>query len=407
MSKNRLSWIFALVLLISIPAAYAQTFAGLNLYFILINAAIVFVILFLLQSILIPGKEGKEKTSMWIIVIIASLVIAFFYGQNRFIWQGPLAMFFSIKLVVNSVIISAVLYFALAFIPKLDLKSKEGNIGFWILIFVISAVIAINLSPDRFLWQQETLRSFYSYLFSGQEITRKDGTKIATGILHYNGGLFTLVSSFIVINFFLQSYLLKQGNKWVNFMMAGLFAFLMASPPASPARDVVLMGEFFFIFIFWEALKASIGKEGKMVWFSLALSVFMVMLISAALTVSSPNSRGVLGWFGCHIPIVGPNCEYSDGTTKTGEIATAGSGWTATAIIKMIVLLIISVVVLVVVVKIIQKYRSGTTGDGAGGEARGQEAPAGEATGQQAAGQNAGAVVEEAQEEPEAQGGGT
>ena len=118
MSRNKLSWIFAMVLtaLAITPNAYAQVLgmAGANWYYLLINALIIGVVLFILQAILVPGKDPKEKTSIWLIIIIVSLLLAWFYGRNGFLWQGPLAVIFNIKVLVNAVIIAAVLYFVLA-----------------------------------------------------------------------------------------------------------------------------------------------------------------------------------------------------------------------------------------------------------------------------------------------------
>lgn len=368
MSRNKLVWIFALILavILSLPIAHAQAASGNRWMFIAINAAVIGVVLFLLQAVLVPQKPDKEKISMWVIVIIASLVIAYLYGQNGLIWKtGPFAKFFSLYVLVNSIIIGAVIYFVLGLLPiGKNLISPEGNRGYIILIFVVSVAIAVNLSPERFLWHQETLRSLYNYLLSGQEIARKDGTKVAAGVFHYNGGLFVFITGFMIIYFFLQNYLLKQGNWWLNLGMAGLFAFVMATPPASPLKDVVLMGELFFIFIFWEALKASIGQGKYMTWVSLGLAVFIVAMISAAITVHSPDNRGVLGSIGCNwVPFIGPDCEDANGmTTRTGQpvAAAGGDGWGAGAWIKLIFLLLAGAGGIVSGINLYKKYKSGT-----------------------------------------------
>ena len=113
MSKNKLMWNIALFLIViaSLPIAYAQTFAGSRIYFVVINAAIIGVLLFILQAVLVPGKAEKERTSIWIIIVIASLLLAWFYGSNGYIWQGHLERFFSVYVLVNSIIIAAFLYF--------------------------------------------------------------------------------------------------------------------------------------------------------------------------------------------------------------------------------------------------------------------------------------------------------
>jgi len=385
MSRNKLIWNIALflIMIVTLPIAYAQTFTGIagsRIFFVLINAAVIGIVLFVLQAILIPNKADKERTSVWIIVALASLLIAWFYGDSGYIWQiGPLARFFSIKLIVNSIILSAISYFALAFIPKLDLKSREGNIGLWVLIFVISFAIAYHLSPDKFLWEQGNIFGAYHYLFSSEQCNAKGCRPGQTlGVLHYKGGLFVLLTGFIIIYFFLQNYLLKQGSKTLNFLMAGLFAVLMASPPANPLKDVVLMGEFFFVFIFFETLKTSIGPQSnKGKWGVFLLSILIVSLISAALTVRSPEHRGVLGTIGCHIPIIGPTCETADGGTTTGAPLTPESGSNSMTF-KIIFVVLVSLIVGVVVYYLINKYATGATDGGDGTEVQaGAEPPAG------------------------------
>ena len=81
MSKNKLMRTFALIFAASLilPAANAFSVFGLsqdNIYFILVNSAIIGSVLFIGQSLLIGEKSGKEKTSIWLIVVIASLIIA-------------------------------------------------------------------------------------------------------------------------------------------------------------------------------------------------------------------------------------------------------------------------------------------------------------------------------------------
>lgn len=337
MSKNKFNWVIviALIAVLTVPIATAQVLggitgrlAGVNWYYLLVNAAVIFFVLFLLQAVLVPNKEGKEKTSMWIIMLAAALFVSHLYGQSGYIWQvGPLSSIFDIHVLVNTFVISVVLYFVVAFVPKLDLKSPEGQTGKIILIILIAATIAYNLPHDKFLWNNDNVKMAIGYLFSGEMLTRPDGSQVARGMVHYNGGLFVLVSSFVIISFFLNSYLMKTGSKAVNYMLAGLFAFVMASPPSSPLGQVVMLGEFFFIFIFWEALKTTIGASGKERWFALALAILVVSLTSAAVTMNSPEYRGMLGTVGCHLPVIGINCTTSTGATVSGTPPTASGGW--------------------------------------------------------------------------------
>jgi len=149
MSKNRLSWIFGLILIsiIALPIAYAQIVpAGSQLYFLLINAAIIFVVLFALQSFLIPGKPDKEKTAVWVIVLLASLLLAYLFGRSGLLWaEGqPLARFFNLHVLVNAIIIAAVLYFVLGLLDiNKKLGSPEGKAGYGIIIFLIALIFFV------------------------------------------------------------------------------------------------------------------------------------------------------------------------------------------------------------------------------------------------------------------------
>ena len=71
---------------LALPVVNAQVFGGSSLSFVILNAVVIGIVLFLLQAILVPNKEGKEKTSMWFIVIAASLLIAWVFGRNGYIW---------------------------------------------------------------------------------------------------------------------------------------------------------------------------------------------------------------------------------------------------------------------------------------------------------------------------------
>ena len=350
MSKNRLSWIFAMVsaAVLSLPIAHAQSFTGTRWVYILINAAVIGVALFILQAFLVPNKGDKEKTSMWGIVLLISLLVAFLYGQNGFIWRtGPLSAIFNIYLIVNAAIIAAALYFTLGLIPKFDMKSFEGKTGFGLLLFIISAVIAYNLSPNQWIWSQDTIRGIVGYLFSGESVPGRPG--LARGVLHYKGGLMVLISSFLLISFFFNKWLLKDKEGLLNYALALLFAFNMATPPASPMRFVVYLGEFFFVLILWDSLKNSLkGKEDHN-FLALLLAIFLVGWASTALTVNTPDARGFLGSIGCYIA----SCkEMAAGAAGSGIL-----GWLAKAGLWGIGLVALGIVVWMMVYK-----RSGKTG---------------------------------------------
>ncbi len=310
MRKNRLMWIIALFLIIiaALPVAYAQfsnSVTGSRISFILINAAIIFAVLFTLQLFLIPQKNDKEKTSVWVIMLLASLIVGYLYGQNGFLWQGPLGAYFNIYILVNSAIIAAVLYFALGFLKIGDkLKSPEGNAGYGLLIFLFSVMISINIAPGMFLWKQEFIRSAAGFLFSSDR-----------GILNPKSGLMVFVTSFILISFFFNGYLLKQGDKKLNYALALIFAVNLAIPPVNPIRDVIQMGEIMFILIVWETLKTTVPSDKP--WAALLLAILLVGWASAALSINSPQNRGAVAQFTCNTPLI--NCK-----TETGALAGGG-----------------------------------------------------------------------------------
>lgn len=313
MRKNKLIWSIALFLIIiaALPAAYAQfsnSFTGSRLFLILINSAIVFVVLFALQSFLIPQKNDKEKTSVWVIMLLASLIVGFLYGQNGFLWQGPLGAYFNIYILVNSAIIAAVLYFALGFLKINEkLKSPEGNAGYGILIFLFSVMIAINIAPGMFLWKQEFVRSAAGFLFSSDR-----------GILNPKSGLMVFVTSFILISFFFKGYLLKQGDQKLNYALALIFAVNLAIPPVNPIRDVIQMGEIMFILIVWETLKTTVPSDKP--WAALLLAILLVGWASAALSINSPQNRGAVAQFVCSTPLI--NCKTETGAAAAGLFST-------------------------------------------------------------------------------------
>ena len=113
MINGKLPRIIAILIIaiLGLPIAHAQASGGFNWIFVIINAIIVGIILFLLQSFILPNKGDKEKTAVWVIIGLASLVIAFIYGNNTFIWNGPLGIFFNYYVIVNAAIIAGILYF--------------------------------------------------------------------------------------------------------------------------------------------------------------------------------------------------------------------------------------------------------------------------------------------------------
>ena len=231
MSKNKLIWIFGLILtaLLVMPIAYAQIVpSGSKIYFVLINAAIIFVVLFMLQAFLIRKQTDKETTSVWVIMIFASLLLAYFFGQNGFLWQGPLARFFSIFVLVNAVIIGAVLYFVLGFLLKDKVpKSPEGIGGYGILIFLVALVFAVQIG-NQWIWSQPTIKELVNFFFGNEGILTTNKNRI-----------FIFIGSAALLTWFFNSVALGKENHKINYILAIVFAAHMATGPDPYTMDNV------------------------------------------------------------------------------------------------------------------------------------------------------------------------
>src|SRR3989338_6639358 len=173
MSRNNVMWTLAIALIavLVLPLANAQAFSVFgygvsNLKVFLVNAAVIFLVLFLLQAMLVPGKEGKEKTSMWLIIVFASLLISYLYGQAGYLWKVlPLSLIFNYYVIGNAVVIGIVLYFGLGLLKIRErLGSKEGEVGYGIILLLISLFIAVKIG-QRWVWSTAILQEAYKFLF--------------------------------------------------------------------------------------------------------------------------------------------------------------------------------------------------------------------------------------------------
>ncbi|MBI3034706.1 hypothetical protein HYY71_00140 [Candidatus Woesearchaeota archaeon] len=168
MTKNKLIWSFALVLLLSIPSVFAQAGIFGNEWVILIvNSLIVWIVLFVAQTFVVPEKAAKEKIVIWIITLVLAVVIAWNVTDtpgSHYIWQaGAIAQFFSIRILVNTALIAGAAYFG-AGLLGLDPKTKQAQIGVALLAILIAGMIALNIG-DKWLWDHENAKAIWDYLF--------------------------------------------------------------------------------------------------------------------------------------------------------------------------------------------------------------------------------------------------
>ena len=325
MKKNKLTWIIALVLIITliIPIAYAQSFSlfgyGVpNLKAFLANAAVIFFVLFLLQAILVPNKDGKEKTSMWLIMLAAALLISWLYGGTGYIWKtGFIGQFFSkyVWYVVlgNTVIIGAALYFIFGLL-KVNEKlgnTNEGKIGYSLIIIIMSLLLSIKFAGNDWIWSHPVMLQLFDYLFG------------PNGLLNpADWGMYVFLGSFFLLAFFFNNNLLKDNagsNKFVNYGLAFLIASNMARSGVK-MRSVIIMGEMIFTIILAKSLETSVPKkEWGLNWIA---AIILVGWASAAATYGTEFQGFFAGVVGKPLVAAG----LISGTTLPGQPPPISTG---------------------------------------------------------------------------------
>ncbi len=282
MSKNKLIWNLVLVLVIiaSLPSVYAQSIVGSKLFFIIVNTIVVAFGLFLLQALLVPEKSEKEKTSVWIIIIGASLIIGFIFGKQGFLWD-TFPGFMNRFVLINAIIIAAVIYFILGLLKvNENLKTAQGQGGFIILILFFSVILASRIGP-AYIWDLQNFGYLKNFLF---------GTN---GIL-MPPKLFVFIGSFALLSYFLNAYV-KQGEiaarGFVTYMISAVVAASLARAGVGP-EFVLRLGEVVFLIVLADALKGPVDDD-KFKW---GLAFFIVGWMSSAITAAT-GYKGLIGPF--------------------------------------------------------------------------------------------------------------
>jgi len=284
-----------LIAAVLIPTANAQVLARFgigNIQFFLVNAAVIFGVLFLLQAVLVPNKEGKEKTSMWIIILIAALAVSWFYGSAGYVWKvGPLALIFNPYVIVNAAILGTIIYLVSGFLDlKTKLKSPEGGIGFTLIIFFISLFIAVRIGP-QWIWSNSMVKSLIDFMFY---VNPTDHTGGILNPYSPDYKLWIFGSLFVVFSFFFNHYLLTGAeNRKMSYALALILSGHMAYNGISTSWAINI-SEILFILIFEKSLKTSIQTN----WLRWGMAAFLVLwagyAISAATGVPSASST-ILG----------------------------------------------------------------------------------------------------------------
>lgn len=338
MSKNKLSWIIAdqqnyldncvgrqdsksqrkysinsviryiaiaLIAVLALPAASAQGFSMFgygvsNVKFFLVNAAVIFFVLFILQAFLVPGKEGKEKTSMWVIVLFAALLISYLYGGEGYIWQtGFIGQFFATytwyMVLGNAAIIAIVLYFILGWMDiAKKLGSPEGKTGYGILLFIVSSLFAIKLG-NTWIWQQSTISQLIDYFFGQYGILTTNQNRI-----------FIFIGTSVLFAVFFDYVGLGKENRKLNYMLAVIFAAnLVSGPNPYTYSDIKPMVLIIGTWILGGNLSGQFtgNPKWKIAGYAIAFLLMMWATSSVETAVTpegkaavSANGGGVTGW---------------------------------------------------------------------------------------------------------------
>ncbi|MEK6983949.1 MAG: hypothetical protein AABX33_05225 [Nanoarchaeota archaeon] len=274
MKIGKMLWISALILVIGIPSVFAQEVSPRNPWVVLaINTAIIWVILFLLQYILMPEKSDKEKAILWIATFGLSFIIAWvFIGSSGFIWEvGAFAGMFNPVVIVNTILISGVVYFSLGLLG-VPLESKQGKVGALLLITFIAAIISLRL--ESYVWNTQTLQQFYNYLLGEKGILSPEDNR-----------LYVFIGSAVLLSWFFVGFLkMGEGYNKLSYAMALIIAADIAKS-GTTTDTIIKLGELLSIIV--------LGKQLGGKWYNYFVAVGLVLWISY---IVFPG-RGVITWF--------------------------------------------------------------------------------------------------------------
>ncbi|MBI2101214.1 hypothetical protein HYT53_01260 [Candidatus Woesearchaeota archaeon] len=291
MKLNKMLWIFALVLLVVIPSAFALPAFLRNVWVMLgVNSLIIWFILFALQTMIVPEKLEKEKTVLFIITLVASLLISWFLvGGGGYIWEvGKLAGFFSFKLIVNTIIISLVVYFGLG-LAGVKPGTKEGQIGIALLAIGIGLLIAFNVG-NEWLWKHPRGEALYNYLLGPEQPTGKKDSKgndITEGGILVPPRLIVFGISAMLFVWFFTSYLMEKADPRLTWAIAIILAANLARR-GNTYNAVIMLGEIFAILIIANHIAVGKGAAGSILGWIITIvlveTVFCVVFGNSALS---------------------------------------------------------------------------------------------------------------------------
>lgn len=212
-------------------------------------------------------KSGKK---LGLVMIFLALALVSVGAVAALTLKVPdlsgLSGFFNLKVIVNVVIIGAIFYFALPLLGQ-KIQSPQAITAALILIAVVSIAIAVNIGPDKFIWEKEMFEGVKDFLFGD------------VGILTYDRITIFIGASVLFYWFF--AFLKVGGEKSkINIILAILLGAELASSPTIGIAEVLQMGEVIAIYIIYHNLQATVTNKVWAFIMSFALVEYIVYILS-------------------------------------------------------------------------------------------------------------------------------
>lgn len=299
MKLNKTIWIIAMVLLVSISAAFAQFGASLGGFFsnpwviFAVNILIVWFVLAVIAAF-IPQKDGKTKAVVWVLTLVLAFVIVWYLtGRGAgYIWQvGRLAGLFNIKIIVNFLIIGAAIWFGIGLLG-VDAKVIHGKIGLAVLALLISGMLAYNIG-DQWLWSHKNGKAAYDYLLEPQKIIKTPHvTKEEKGWWLWKNTVTTTTYTEESVGGILRPEEVNGYRLWVFLLSAMLFGWFFTGW-LLPNTNAKIAWAFAII------IGANLARTGTPLTTAIALAeAFFLLIIGSQITKGTGWAGTILGWAG-------------------------------------------------------------------------------------------------------------
>lgn len=329
--------LIVITLVLLTTSVYAATvgqtvgFLGIWKWFI-VNAFLIFVILFILQATLVPEKLEKERAVMWVMMIGLSLGISWFISSSGYIWHHPkIGLVFNQWTPVNAAIITLVVIIVLPWVG-VKLEAPRANVGMWILVGVVATAISINLG-SHYIWQEPAYQGIKDFLFGEKGVLTIDPSK-------NNYRLMVFITMSVVWAWLLSTLKVSEKTPKISYALAILIAAQMAHGGLA-LKNAVQLTQLAAIIILGNQLSKSWGANEPGMKF-LAYAVIYGLVEWATWTVDKCFTIWPIVWFsGCV------------GGTAAGAVRRAGGSFN---IWLFIIVIAVEVVAIIVINKLLNKY---------------------------------------------------